>query len=76
MKTLKYTIAKASYCKKKYERYDKFNENNSRAMSALLEKILKESHVVIVLDFTCGAGSQVFWLKQKGADLFYRKWPT
>jgi len=30
---------------------------------------LKEYHVVIVLDFTCGAGSQVFWLKQKEFEI-------
>ena len=42
MKTLKHTTAKASYYNTRAECYDEFNENNSKAINALLEKILKE----------------------------------
>lgn len=69
MKTLKHTTAKASYYNTRAECYDEFNENNSKAINALLEKILKEHQVATVLDLTCGTGSQVFWLKDKGFEV-------
>lgn len=69
MKTLKHTTAKASYYNTRAECYDEFNENNSKSINALLEKILKEHQVVTVLDLTCGTGSQVFWLKEKGFEV-------
>ncbi len=69
MKTIKHTTAKASYYNTRAECYDEFNENNSRAINALLEKILKERHVATVLDLTCGTGSQVFWLKDRGFEV-------
>ncbi|BAG39994.1 class I SAM-dependent methyltransferase [Orientia tsutsugamushi] len=69
MKTLKHTTAKASYYNTRAECYDEFNENNSRAINALLEKILKEHHVATVLDLTCGTGSQVFWLIEAGFEV-------
>lgn len=69
MKILKHTTAKASYYNTRAECYDEFNENNSRAINALLEKILKEHQVATVLDLTCGTGSQVFWLKEKGFEV-------
>ena len=69
MKTLKHTTAKASYYDTRAELYDEFNENNSRAINALLEKILKEHHVATVLDLICGTSSQVFWLKEKGFEV-------
>ena len=69
MKTLKHTTAKASSYNTRAERYDEFNENNSRAINALLEKILKEHQVATVLDLTCGTGSQVFWLVEAGFEV-------
>ena len=66
MKTLKHTTAKASYYNTRAEHYDEFNENNSKAINMLLGKILKEHHVVTVLDLTCGTGAQVFWLIEAG----------
>ena len=69
MKTLKHTTAKASYYNTRAECYDEFNENNSKAINALLEKILKEHQVATVLDLTCGTGSQVFWLQEKGFEI-------
>lgn len=68
-KTLKHTTAKASYYNTRAEHYDEFNENNLRIINALLEKILKEHQVATVLDLTCGTGSQVFWLKEKGFEV-------
>ena len=69
MKTIKHTTAKASYYNTRAECYDEFNENNSKAINALLEKILKEHHVATVLDLTCGTGSQVFWLVEAGFEV-------
>ncbi|MDX1924066.1 MAG: class I SAM-dependent methyltransferase, partial [Rickettsiaceae bacterium] len=69
MKTLKHTTAKASYYNTRAECYDGFNENNSRAINALLERILKEHDVATVLDLTCGTGSQVFWLVEAGFEV-------
>ena len=69
MKTLKHTAAKASYYNTRAECYDEFNENNSRTMNALLEKILKEYNVSSALDLTCGTGYQVFCLKEKGFEV-------
>ncbi|RUR14226.1 class I SAM-dependent methyltransferase [Legionella sp. km772] len=69
MKTLKHTTAKASYYNTRAECYDEFNENNSKAINALLEKILKENQVATVFDLTCGTGSQVFWLVEAGFEI-------
>ena len=69
MKTLKHTTAKASYYNTRAECYDELNENNSKAINALLENILKEHNTTTVLDLTCGTGSQVFWLKEKGFEV-------
>jgi ubiquinone/menaquinone biosynthesis C-methylase UbiE len=69
MKPLKHTTAKASYYNTRAYAYDELNENNSKAINALLERILKEHHVASVLDLTCGTGSQVFWLKEKGFEV-------
>jgi len=61
MKTLKHTTAKAYYYNTRAECYDEFNENNSRAINALLEKISKEHKAGIILDFACrSSGSHVF----------------
>jgi ubiquinone/menaquinone biosynthesis C-methylase UbiE len=69
MKPLKRTSAKPSYYNTRAQRYDELNEDNSRAINALLEKILKDHQVTSVLDLTCGTGSQVFWLKEKGFEV-------
>lgn len=69
MKTLKHTTAKASYYNTRAECYDEFNENNSKAINAILEKILKENQVATVFDLTCGTGSQVFWLVEAGFEV-------
>ena len=58
--------AKTSYYNTRASKYDEFNENNSRAINTLLEKLLREYGVSNVLDLTCGTGSQVFWLSKAG----------
>ena len=53
---------------KESEHYDTFNENtpNSKTTNTTIEKILKKHKVKTVLDLTCGTGSQVFWLTERG----------
>lgn len=46
--------------------YDAFNEEASAIINQTIENILREHSVKTVLDLTCGTGSQVFWLAQKG----------
>src|SRR5579862_5599676 len=48
------------------EKYDLYNEENSKIINGTLEKILKKYKVKTVLDLTCGTGSQVFWLTKHG----------
>ncbi len=69
MRTLKHTTAKASYYNTRAERYDEFNEDNSKAINTILEEILKEYNIATVLDLTCGTGSQVFWLNSSGFEV-------
>ena len=66
MQPPKHVTAKASYYNTRAQCYDEFNEENSKAVNALLEKILKTHHVSTVLDLTCGTGTQVFWLTEAG----------
>ena len=66
MEILKHKTAHASYYDTRAEHYDEFNENNSRGINSLLEKILKEQNASSILDLTCGTGSQVFWLAERG----------
>lgn len=69
MKPLKHTTAKASYYNTRAKSYDDFNENNSKAINLILEKILKQHNVSTILDLTCGTGSQVFWLSDSGFEV-------
>src|SRR5579862_3364223 len=48
------------------EKYDLYNEENSKIINGTLEKILKKYKVKTVLDLTCGTGSQVFHLLKRG----------
>lgn len=69
MKELKHTTAKASYYDTRSECYDELNENNSQIINRLLVDILIQHQATTVLDLTCGTGSQVFWLKEKGFEV-------
>ena len=66
MKLQSHQSAKPSHYNKEAESYDAFNEARSALINATLEKILKNYNVKTVLDLTCGTGSQVFWLAQRG----------
>lgn len=69
MKPISHTTAKPSHYNKEAASYDAFNENNSRPLNQLIEKILKERGVKTVLDLACGTGSQVFWLAKQGYEV-------
>lgn len=52
------------------EYFDAHNINEqTEAKNALIEKLLKEQGVTTVLDMTCGTGSQVFYLAQRGYEV-------
>ncbi|MDF1678860.1 MAG: methyltransferase domain-containing protein [Legionellaceae bacterium] len=58
--------ALASHYNKESAHYDAFNEEGSVASNQLIEQLLKQHQVKTVLDLTCGTGSQVFYLLQRG----------
>ncbi len=52
------------------EYFDAHNVNEeTEAKNALIEKLLKEQRVNTVLDMTCGTGSQVFYLAERGYEV-------
>lgn len=52
------------------EYFDAHNINEqTEAKNALIEKLLKEQKVKTVLDATCGTGSQVFYLAERGYEV-------
>ncbi len=52
------------------EYFDVHNVNEKTgAKNALIEKLLKEQQVKTVLDMTCGTGSQVFYLAERGYEV-------
>jgi SAM-dependent methyltransferase len=69
MNPIEHTTAPASYYDTRADSYDAFNQEHSKSINALLEKILKEHAVSSILDLTCGTGSQVFWLHNAGFDV-------
>lgn len=69
MSHLSHRSAKPSHYNKEAEHYDAFNEKNSEQINRLLEQILKKYKVKTVLDLTCGTGSQVFWLINRGFEV-------
>ena len=46
--------------------YDTYNEIRSAEMNAVIENQLAKNSCKTILDVTCGTGSQVFWLQEKG----------
>lgn len=47
--------------------FDAHNVNeDTESKNAIIENLLKQHHVKTVLDLTCGTGSQVFFLTQRG----------
>lgn len=52
------------------EYFDAHNvSEETKAKNALIEKLLKEQQVNTVLDMTCGTGSQVFYLAERGYEV-------
>ncbi len=51
------------------EYFDAHNtDKNTEVKNALIEKLLRKQEVKTVLDMTCGTGSQVFYLAQRGYE--------
>ena len=46
--------------------YDGFNEINSQLINSTIEGLLTKHKAENILDLSCGTGSQVFWLHNKG----------
>ena len=61
-----HTSALSTHYDKEAEHYDSFNEEKSAPINALIETILRKYNAYTVLDLTCGTGSQVFWLSERG----------
>ena len=56
--------------KKLPEFFDAHNiSDDTISTNTVIEKLLNEQNVKSVLDFTCGTGSQVFFLKKIGYDI-------
>ena len=56
--------------KKLPEFFDAHNiSDDTISTNIVIEKLLNEQNVKSVLDFTCGTGSQVFFLKKTGYDI-------
>jgi ubiquinone/menaquinone biosynthesis C-methylase UbiE len=52
------------------EYFDAHNINEqTEVKNALIEKLLREQKVKTVLDMTCGTGSQVFYLAERGYEV-------
>lgn len=58
--------AKPSHYDADASAYDLLNEGNAVTINRQIEKVLKAHKVKRVADLTCGTGSQVFWLAQRG----------
>ena len=61
--------ALASHYDDSAERYDAFNEEESRTINSVIENIFKQHDIKSVHDISCGTGSQVFWLTRAGFDV-------
>lgn len=52
------------------EYFDAHNVNEqTEAKNALIEKLLRQQNVKMVFDMTCGTGSQVFYLEERGYQI-------
>ncbi len=69
MSLLKHKSADEKHYDKEAESYDAVNEKNSLIINKTIEGILKDHQVNRIVDFTCGTGSQVFYLHKKGYDV-------
>jgi 2-polyprenyl-3-methyl-5-hydroxy-6-metoxy-1,4-benzoquinol methylase len=69
MKTVLHVSAKPAHYNKESKSYDAFNDDNSKIINNTIEYILKRYQVKSVFDLTCGTGSQVFYLSERGYDV-------
>jgi 2-polyprenyl-3-methyl-5-hydroxy-6-metoxy-1,4-benzoquinol methylase len=67
-KPIKHISASASHYDQEAQHYDAFNETQSAKINQTIENILRHHKMKRILDFTCGTGSQVFWLAKKGFE--------
>jgi len=51
------------------EHYDVFNEESTVVINEYLAELFSAHKARKILDLTCGTGSQVFWLHQRGFDI-------
>lgn len=69
MSYLKHESADGKHYDTESESYDSVNEVNSIPINKVVHEILKKHKVKTVADFTCGTGSQVFYLNEKGYEI-------
>lgn len=69
MLKIKHKSATSAHYDHESKSYDLFNRENTVVINKTVENILKANRVKSVVDLTCGTGSQVFWLAQRGFDI-------
>ncbi|MCP4476399.1 MAG: methyltransferase domain-containing protein [Gammaproteobacteria bacterium] len=69
MKTASHISAKPSHYDKEADSYDLFNEQSSVIINRTITQLLKKHRVKTALDLSCGTGSQIFWLAQRGFEV-------
>ena len=69
MNSKSHVSAKPSHYDQSAEHYDVLNEETSKQINQTIEKILEKYKLKTVLDFTCGTGSQAFWLAKRGHNV-------
>lgn len=69
MTDIPHTSADSSHYDIQAEHYDAFTDEHRKDVNTTIETILKKHWVKTVLDLTCGTGSQVFWLAQRGYEV-------
>lgn len=69
MTQLTHSSAKPEHYDFSAKDYDAFNEVKSQEMNAVLNQILTDLKVARVADMTCGTGSQVFFLRDRGFEI-------
>lgn len=69
MTFMKHQSADEHHYDKESESYDSINEKASQAINKTIEAVLKKNRIKTVADFTCGTGSQVFYLHNHGFEV-------
>lgn len=66
---MKHETAGSNHYDQEAKHYDVFNEEKSKLINKTIEKALVNHGIKTILDLTCGTGSQVFWLHDKGFEV-------